>query len=108
MVSLAANAFTEIKDLNQLETELNKKGKFIILFHTERCEYCKQEKEVLNKLESEMKDVNFVRINPEKVRIPKKLPGVPLIAVGSDGNLVRAVVGFKTEQELKALIGLIK
>lgn len=96
-----------VLDSNFAEKIEESKGISLVDFWGEGCGPCVQLAPVLDELSTEMKGVNFYKMdvydNPEKPS-QLRIRGIPTIILFKDGKQIATKVGFASKNDLKAWI----
>ena len=97
-----------IKEITSKEfKEVIKDGKVVIDFFATWCGPCKMLSPVMDEISSELKDVNFYKIDVDKnedVAMEYVIMSIPTIIIFKDGKVVNSIVGLKSKDELINII----
>ena len=97
-----------IKEITSKEfKEVIKDGKVVIDFFATWCGPCKMLSPVMDEISSELKDVNFYKIDVDKnedVAMEYVIMSIPTIIIFKDGKIVNSIVGLKSKDELINII----
>jgi thioredoxin 1 len=97
-----------IKEITSKEfKEVIKDGKVVIDFFATWCGPCKMLSPVMDEISSELKDVNFYKIDVDKnedVAMEYGIMSIPTIIIFKDGKVVNSIVGLKSKDELISII----
>lgn len=97
-----------IKEITSKEfKEVIKDGKVVIDFFATWCGPCKMLSPVMDEISSELKDVNFYKIDVDKnedVAMEYGIMSIPTIIIFKDGKVVNSIVGLKSKDELINII----
>lgn len=98
-----------MKNINSKEelVEISATGKTYVQFSASWCGPCRLLTSTVEKLEQELTDVKFVKIDVEKNRDLAQeysVRGVPKIVIIENGKVIAEAIGAKSEQQLKDLI----
>ena len=83
------------------------KGNVLVDFFADWCGPCKMLGPILEKLDEEYPNVEFVKVNcDEEPEIPTKynIMSIPTIYFFKDGKLVASTTGYRNEEATKAFI----
>lgn len=97
-----------IKEITSKEfKEVIKDGKVVIDFFATWCGPCKMLSPVMDEISSELKNVNFYKIDVDKnedVAMEYGIMSIPTIIIFKDGKVVNSIVGLKSKDELINII----
>jgi len=97
-----------VKLINDNEfNEVIKEGKVLVDFFAEWCGPCKMLSPIVDELASELTDVKFYKLNvDESDEVVRKysVMSIPTLLIFEQGKLKATSVGFKSKEELKALL----
>lgn len=97
-----------IKEITSKEfKEIIKDGKVVIDFFATWCGPCKMLSPVMDEISSELKNVNFYKIDVDKnedVAMEYGIMSIPTIIIFKDGKVVNSIVGLKSKDELINII----
>jgi len=98
----------EIISKEEFDEEVFNTDKLVVVdFWASWCVPCKQMLKVIDKIESEFEDVNFLEVKVDDNKILArnfKIMSVPAILVFKNGEMVEYTTGFKSESMLVELI----
>ncbi|WP_297437037.1 thioredoxin [uncultured Clostridium sp.] len=93
---------------NEFKQEvLDKKGLVVLDFYADWCGSCQKLGPVFDELESEMKDVTFIKVNVDdcsNLADEYEITNIPAILIFKDGSLQEKTVGFKPKVSMTELI----
>lgn len=98
-----------IRDLNKdtFDAAISKPGVCVVEFYSESCKVCKLMFEVVEKLSSKHKDINFYKIDAVQSRnicSQRKILSLPTFLIFKDGIQVEKIVGFKEQSEIEEIM----
>ena len=98
-----------VKDINAEEYEQIKKSKntVVIDFHATWCGPCKILSPILEELQGEMNDVEFVKLDVDQfpeISGANQVMGVPTVVILKDGEIKERFVGVQPKEVIKEKI----
>ncbi|MDE6289363.1 MAG: thioredoxin [Ureaplasma sp.] len=101
----------EIKNLEQLKEKLTENKLTVVDFFATWCGPCKMLTPIIEELEREINDVNFIKVNVDEFNELASQFGVlsvPTLVFVKDGKEINRSVGFKSKNDLLNIINEIK
>ena len=86
------------------EEVLKEKGVVVVDFWATWCGPCKMIAPIVEELDEEMSNVNFVKVDVDKnlqIANQYKIVSIPTLKIFKDGKLINTLIGFKTKDALK-------
>ena len=93
------------------EFEENNKGITLVDFFAEWCGPCKMLLPIINELESELKDVNILKVNIDDISelaAKYEVSTIPTLIYFKDGKEVKRTIGFKPKAEIISTLESLK
>lgn len=95
-----------IKSFEELD-KITSAGKTYIQFSANWCGPCRMITPIVESLESEFPNINFVKIDVDENReiaLDYNVRGIPKIVVVENGNILTEAVGAKNKEELRTIL----
>lgn len=98
-----------VVEINEKEfDEKVKSGKVLVDCYAPWCGPCKMLSPIIDELAKEVEGYSFYKLNvddAEEVAMKYGIMSIPTLLIFENGNLKETLVGFKSKEELKSILG---
>nr|MBP3258568.1 thioredoxin [Bacilli bacterium] len=98
-----------VEEIKEVEFEEKiKEGKVLVDCYAPWCGPCRMLSPIIDEIASEVNTYKFYKLNvdeAEEVSVKYGIMSIPTILIFENGNLVNTLVGFKSKEELKTILG---